>query len=233
LPLRADGLRDYCYVAMNPAMRQIFRIPDLAGQSIRDNFPEEVESWYDDYDRVLETGQSIRFERQTAPQGMVLEMFVTQARDTSGKRLLVVMQDITNRKRAEKALEEQQERLRRVEKLAAAGQLAASLAHEINNPLSSVTNALYLLEVDTDLNASARSYVAMAANELKRVSHIVKQSLSYYRVDRTPGSVSLARIVRDSMLVYGEKLLRNGIGIEERIGTEAMILGFPMSCDRW
>ncbi|HTJ31426.1 MAG TPA: PAS domain S-box protein [Acidobacteriaceae bacterium] len=227
LPLRADGRRDYRYVAMNPAMLVIFHIPDLTGQSIRDNFPDEVESWYDDYDLVLETGQSIRFERATEPQGMVLEMFVTRVRDSSGKRLLVVMQDITKRKQAEQALEEQQERLRKVEKLAAAGQLAASLAHEINNPLSSVTNALYLLEVDPDLHASARTYVAMAASELKRVSHIVKQSLSYYRVDKVPGSVSLAQIVRDSMLVYGEKLLRNEIRMEERIFAEATVLGFP------
>lgn len=87
LPLRADGRRDYRYIAMNPAMRGMFRVPDLSGQSIRDNFPNEVEDWYDDYDRVLGTGQSIRFERESVPQGMVLEMFVTRVEDGSKRRL--------------------------------------------------------------------------------------------------------------------------------------------------
>ncbi len=101
LPLRPDGLRDYRYVAMNPAMQTMFGIPDLSGQSIRDNFPDEVEDWYNDYDRVLETGQSIRFERETEPQGMVLEMFVTRIEDGSKQRLLAVMKDVTERKRVE------------------------------------------------------------------------------------------------------------------------------------
>jgi PAS domain S-box-containing protein len=104
LPLRPDGLRDYRYIAMNPAMQAMFGIPDLSGQSIRDNFPDEVEDWYDDYDRVLETGQSIGFERESEPQGIMLEMFVTRVEDGSGKRLLAVMQDITERKRAEEQL---------------------------------------------------------------------------------------------------------------------------------
>lgn len=64
LPLRGDGLRNYRYVAMNRAMLTMFGIPDLSDQTIRDNFPDEAESWYDDYDRVLGTGEPIRFQRR-------------------------------------------------------------------------------------------------------------------------------------------------------------------------
>ncbi|WP_439555325.1 GAF domain-containing protein [Dyadobacter sp.] len=105
LPVRADGLRDYRYVAMNPAMQAMFGKVDLSGQSIRDNLPDEVEAWYDDYDRVLETGQSIRIERESEPQGMVLEVFVTRVEDGSGKMLLAVMQDVTERKKEEQRKE--------------------------------------------------------------------------------------------------------------------------------
>ncbi|WP_346294142.1 GAF domain-containing protein [Sphaerothrix gracilis] len=101
LPLCSDGLRDYRYLAMNPAMQAMFNTPDLSGQSIRDNFPDEVEDWYADYDRVLETGQSFRFEREFERQGMVLEMFVTRVEDGSGQCLMAVMQDVTERKRHE------------------------------------------------------------------------------------------------------------------------------------
>ncbi|KAA6464582.1 PAS domain S-box protein [Acidobacteria bacterium AB60] len=110
LPLRADGRRDYRYLAMNGAMRRMFGIEDLTGQSIRDNFPNEVEAWYDDYDRVLETGMPIRFERESAPQSKFLEMFVTRMEDGDADTLLIVMQDITQRKQAEAVLRESERR---------------------------------------------------------------------------------------------------------------------------
>ncbi|PKV75956.1 PAS domain-containing protein [Pontibacter ramchanderi] len=102
IPNRTDGLRDYRYIAMNPTMQAMFSIPDLSGQSIRDNFPNEAEDWYDDYDRVLETGESMRAEHESGPQGMALEMFVTRVDDGSGKRLLAVMKDVTERKQRER-----------------------------------------------------------------------------------------------------------------------------------
>lgn len=110
LPLRADGLRDYRYVAMNPAMLRMFGIADLTGQSVRDNFPNEIEDWYDDYDRVLGTGKSIRFERESIPQSKYLEMFVSRLEDERSNTLLVVMQDITARKRAEAVLHDNERR---------------------------------------------------------------------------------------------------------------------------
>ena len=104
LPRRPDGLRDYAYVAMNPAMRSMFDIPDLSGQSVRDHFPGEVEDCYDRYDHVLDTGESIRFERELPPQDTVLEIFLTRVEDSTGYRLLAVFQDVTRRKRTERNL---------------------------------------------------------------------------------------------------------------------------------
>ena len=112
LPLRADGLRDYRYIWMNAAMQRMFGIADLSGQSIRDNFKEEVEAWYDDYDRVLDTGAPIRIVRESAPQGMVLEMSVTRVQAAGTAVLLAVMRDVTARVRAEKALRDSEQRLR-------------------------------------------------------------------------------------------------------------------------
>lgn len=110
LPQRADGLRDYRYVAMNQATLKMFGIPDLTGQSVRDNFPNEVEAWYDDYDDVLRTGRSMRFERESVPQNKFLEMFLTRLDDGEQNTVLVVMQDITERKQAEALLRENEKR---------------------------------------------------------------------------------------------------------------------------
>ncbi|WP_162601936.1 sensor histidine kinase [Occallatibacter savannae] len=121
----------------------------------------------------------------------------------------------------------QEERLRKVEKLAAAGQLAASLAHEINNPLEAVTNALYILQNFSGLSAESLQLADTATNELARVSRIVKQSLSYYRVDRSPREVDLSELLEESLRIFQEKFRKADLQIEARIHPQTNILGFP------
>lgn len=125
------------------------------------------------------------------------------------------------------SLREQEERLLKTEKLAAAGQLAASMAHEINNPLSSVTNALYLLENHATLDEPARMFANTAATELARVSRIVRQSLSYYRVGAAPHDVDLSAIVNDSLQIFSEKITRQGIELKQKVAGGARLVGFP------
>ncbi|WP_198805886.1 PAS domain-containing protein [Leptolyngbya sp. BL0902] len=118
-PLRPDGWHDYTYVAMNPAMQAMFGIADLSGESIHAHFPEEFKAWHNHYDRVLETGASMRLEWEAQPQGQacqgqaphalasqhkVFEVFLTRVGDRAGYRLLAVIQDVTPRKRTERNL---------------------------------------------------------------------------------------------------------------------------------
>ncbi|TFL18576.1 PAS domain-containing protein [Jannaschia formosa] len=110
LPVGADGLRDYRYVAMNPAMQHMFGIPDLTGQTMRENFPDEDEAWYDDFARVMETGEPMRIVREAETQGMVLSMFITRVQEGGGQWLLGVVQDITAQRRAEETLRASEER---------------------------------------------------------------------------------------------------------------------------
>ncbi len=107
-----------------------------------------------------------------------------------------------------------EEALRRSEKLAVAGRLAASMAHEINNPLNSVTNLLYLIGSSSSLEESKR-YGEIAAEELARVSEIVTQTLRFYREPISPAIVQIPEIV-DSALVFYQARLNSAEIVVER-----------------
>jgi len=134
--------------------------------------------------------------------------------------------DITEQRRAEKALQTQEELLRKTERLAAAGQLASSLAHEINNPLEAVTNILYLLENHHELPGPEKALVSAGVSEVERISRIVAQSLSYYRTDRTPTRVSLGELVQESVSIFGGKFAHARIVLNGDISADTEITGF-------
>jgi PAS domain S-box-containing protein len=163
--------------------------------------------------------------------GRLLEMSLTVSPLTDGRGGIVgaseIARDITERKRAEAEARERERRLRKAEKIAAAGQLAASMAHEINNPLSSVTNVLFLLKQDSNLNQSARNLVTTAASELARVSRIVKQSLSYYRVGTTPHEMNLSSILKESLQIFADKFRHAGINVKLGLNEGMSLVGFP------
>jgi len=107
---RHDGLRDWRYVATNERACRMFGKSDLSGQSMRDNFPDADEGWYDIFERVFESDKAIRFEREARSQGMVLELFATTIQTPDARHLLVVMQDVTERRRITDALRRNEER---------------------------------------------------------------------------------------------------------------------------
>jgi signal transduction histidine kinase len=106
-----------------------------------------------------------------------------------------------------------EEVLRRSEKLAVTGRLAASIAHEINNPLASVTNLLYLIGGSSSLEET-KTYTQMAATELARVSEIVTQALQFYREPNKPAIVQVTEIVDSALTLYQPRLRAAEIVIE-------------------
>lgn len=132
----------------------------------------------------------------------------------------VILRDVTQRQLTERALRES-------EKLAATGRLAATIAHEINNPLESITNVLYLLEKYPRLEAGARQYVVLAEKELQRVVHITRQTLGFYREAAHPGEVRLAQVVEDALAIYDRQIQNCEIAVEKRFDSAGVVSGFP------
>jgi signal transduction histidine kinase len=106
-----------------------------------------------------------------------------------------------------------EEALRKSEKLLVAGRLAASISHEINNPLASVTNLLYLIGTSSSLE-EAKAHRDIAAEELARVSEIVTQTLRFYREQSKPSIVQITDIVDSALFFYRGRLSNAGIVIE-------------------
>jgi signal transduction histidine kinase len=116
-----------------------------------------------------------------------------------------------------------QEALRKSEKLAVAGRLAASIAHEINNPLESVTNLLFLMR-----NADPASYAAylnQAEQELSRVTEITKHTLHFYREPARPGPVDVASVLESVLTLYHPKISSAGVHVQRQIQAADPILG--------
>lgn len=95
--------------------------------------------------------------------------------------------------------------LQTTEKLAAAGRMAATVAHEINNPLEAVTNLVYLAKRDLSGNDRVAGYLELASRELDRVAHITRQTLGFYRDTSSPVRFNVAETLEDLLLLYEKR----------------------------
>jgi signal transduction histidine kinase len=102
------------------------------------------------------------------------------------------------------------------EKIAATGRMAAAVAHEINNPLASVLNLIFLARQDDASKQEIQTYLTTAESELERVSHIARQTLGYYRDTGAPSEVHLHDLMENVLSVYKSRLFTLGIVVEAR-----------------
>jgi signal transduction histidine kinase len=107
-----------------------------------------------------------------------------------------------------------EEALRKSEKLAIAGRLAASIAHEINNPLEAVTNLHYLMNTAETVE-QMKSYLKMAEQELARVSEIVVQTLKFYRQPSKPDQIGLTDVLDSVVKLYHPRLTYANITVQK------------------
>ena len=138
-----------------------------------------------------------------------------------GDAILEVNRDMTIELRTQDALRE-------TEKLAAMGRVAGIIAHEINNPLEAITNIFYLLRNHPSLSEDARAYADMAEQELQRVSHITRQTLSFYRESKQPIQVFLPQLLNDVLELQHRALSSSRISVRKEYATAASVTGFPV-----
>ena len=134
--------------------------------------------------------------------------------------LIMYLRNTTEARKTEQAL-------RRSEQLAAAGRLAASIAHEINNPLEAVTNLLFLAKTDHGLSETSKELLEVADKELQRLSHITARSLKFYRQRTAPTLTALDEVI-DSVVYFHDPSIRLfNMQVERRYRPAPPILCLP------
>ncbi len=216
------------YIRVNRAYAQFFGTePEaLIGQPLKDvvgdAFPV-IEARL----RLALAGEAQQFELTlpgSNPERGTLEprhLLSQQIPDISpeGHVLGIVIQsfDLTERRQTEHML-------RTAEKLAAVGRLAASMAHEINNPLEAVTNLLYLARGSDD-RESTQAYLEQAEGELRRVAAITSQTLRFHKQSTRPVALHVEDLIGSVLAVYGRRLFNGDVQVTQRLRANT-----PVTC---
>ncbi len=133
--------------------------------------------------------------------------------------IVLVFRDVTEERRRDAALIAS-------EKLAVAGRLAASIAHEIHNPLDSVANLLFLLANESD-GEKRTEYLQLAQQELGRTMQISRTMLSLYREPKAPVKVDLKELIEGVLLLLDRRLTQQDIVVERNFSEPLIVEGFP------
>lgn len=170
---------------------------------------------------MIQVTETTRFHQEaTAMNQELLLSSVRQHELTQvAERLNAELQrEIAERKRMEQALLNS-------EKLAVTARLAATMAHEINNPLAAITNLIFLL-APLQTSPEAQAYIATLEDKVKGLSRISTQMLKFHRDSNRPTEFKLSAVLCEVLDFYRPQAERQGAVVNQRIETEGIIVGF-------
>jgi PAS domain S-box-containing protein len=202
-----------------------YKSEEIVGRSVLTLIPPELHSEEPEILRNLRAGNRIEHyeTRRVTKSGDIIDVSLTISpiKDSSGKTIGVskIARNISDIKRAQQALIQS-------EKLAATGRMAATIAHEINNPLEAVTNLAYLLVTDTSLNDRARNYAQMLLNEVSRASDITRQTLAFYRDTTGPRDVDICDLLDNVIDLQKRKIAAHEIRVIRDFDRKVVVWGY-------
>ena len=204
-------------MSMNPAAERLFKPASATSRAAHTALANDAR--FTSFlaglrlDPVMSKRGEIGLTDPATDDRLEMEVSATEIKDGRGAVMAIVsvMQDVGRLRELERRRLEQV--LFDSEKLAATGRLAASIAHEINNPLEAVQNALYLLEKELESDASNRQYLEIASRETQRMSRILRQMLGFYRQQETMGEIDLNALAEEAASLVLKRLRERGVQI--------------------
>ncbi len=201
-----------------------YKAEEIVGRSILTLIPPHLQSEEPEILQKIAGNQRIdHYETQRiSKSGKIIDVALTISpiRDAKGKIIGAskIARDISERKRAQQALIES-------EKLSATGRMAATIAHEINNPLESITNLAYLLTLNPSLDETARKYANMLLAEVGRASDITRQTLAFYRDTSKPSNVNLSELLDSLIETHESRAAGRSIRLTRDFRDDAVVWG--------
>ncbi|QEE29596.1 PAS domain S-box protein [Terriglobus albidus] len=165
----------------------------------------------------LENYETLRLSKDG--RTLHVDLGISPLRDSSGAVVgsSSILRDLTRRKNMEKALIQ-------AEKLAAAGRMAATIAHEINNPLEAVLNLVFLIKTNAANSSQVLAYAEDAETELIRIAHLARQTLGFYREHSAVALISISSLVADVLRIYGPRCKTVGALVKASLNSEARLV---------
>jgi len=177
--------------------------------------------------KVIRLGQIVGLANRTAlisrnGTELPIEDSGAPIRDKEGQviGIVLVFHNISEKRRAEKALRDS-------ERLAVTGRLAATLAHEIHNPLDTVGSLLYLIDHNPEVPATVRQHVSLASEELTRVTQMTRHLLTFQRESTKPVPIKIGEILDNVIALYDQKIKSSEIQFQKQVDFEGEFIGFP------
>lgn len=212
----------------NPAAERLFgySAKEMIGQSIRKIIPPELQDEEDMILGKIRAGEKIEhFETIRMPKsGDRLQLSVTISPVCNSYGQIIGASKIAHDTSERRSM---QRLLIQSEKLAAVGRMAATVAHELNNPLEAVTNLVFLAQNACTGNDEALLYLHNAEQELRRAAQIARRTLGYYRDAASPVEVRLDEILEEVIRTYESRLKNAGIRVQFKYDTQQRVINNP------
>jgi signal transduction histidine kinase len=219
-------LDGYHYLRLNDRQAAFFGLKpqQIVGRTVTEMAP--IEGLTELFDQVARGEPVINFPLEgkliTDPPDehryWTVSYFPVYGSDGKIQAITAASLEVTQQKKTELALQQ-------TDKLAIVGRLASSIAHEINNPLESVTNLLYLAE-HSDTLEQVRYYIQTAEIELRRVSAITSQTLRFHKQSTSPQEINLAELVGNVLSVYQGRIANANVQLDRRSNTKRRVRCF-------
>jgi PAS domain S-box-containing protein len=220
---------DYRFLQISPSFERQTGIKNAVGRQMREIAPQHEEHWFEIYGRIALTGESMRFENEAKQLGRWYDVYAFRVEDPKRRRIGILFNDITERKRAEAEARDSEARYREVQaelahasRVASMGQLTASIAHEIAQPIAAVVNnaraAMNWLGTQPPDLEEVRQTLGEIVNDGKRAGDVISWIRALIKKEPPRWeAVEINEAVLEVIALTNGEVAKNGVSVRTQL----------------